>query len=54
MPFSILNHLSNGSTSTSTMSVNLELQFMAMLEGHDFEQELLGVVSILFFLVGSF
>ena len=34
------------------MSVNRELQFMAMLEGHELERELLGVVSILLHIVG--
>ena len=29
------------------MSVNHEFQFMAMLEGHELEKELLSVVSIL-------
>ena len=30
------------------MSVNRELQFMARLEGHELERELLDVVSILY------
>ena len=34
------------------MSVNRELQFMAMLEGHELERELLDVVSILLHNVG--
>ena len=34
------------------MSVNRELQFMAMLEGHELERELLDVVSILLHIVG--
>ena len=34
------------------MSVNRELQFMAMLEGHELERELLGVVSILLHIAG--
>ena len=33
---------------STTMSVNCEFQFMAMLEGHELEKELLSVVSILF------
>ena len=34
------------------MSINHELQFMVMLEGHELEKELLGIVSILLFIVG--
>ena len=35
------------------MSVNRELQFLAMLEGHELEKELLDIVSIIIsFIVG--
>ena len=35
------------------MSINRELQFLAMLEGHELEKELLDIVSIIIsFIVG--